>query len=233
MIQEVYGVFGFKFKLYLSTRPEKFLGKLETWERAEQSLREALTQFGQPFQINEGDGAFYGPKIDVGLLDAFGRQHQCGTVQLDFQLPQRFQLAFKASSGEKEVPVLIHRAVLGSVERILAILIEHYRGRWPLWLSPRQVRVCSVTDAHRDYANGVCQQIHDAGFFCDAHPSSESISKQVRVAQKAQYNYILVVGDKELGDNNLSVRSRTGDILGAKTVPEFIQLLHDERSTFH
>ncbi|KAG0499168.1 hypothetical protein HPP92_003859 [Vanilla planifolia] len=164
-ISHVYDIFGFKFDLELSTRPEKYLGEIETWNKAESALKDALEEFGKPWQINEGDGAFYGPKIDIGVFDTLKRKFQCATLQLDFQLPERFKLSYSAEDeGKIERPVMIHRAVLGSVERMFAILLEHYKGKWPFWLSPRQSIVCPVSEKSQPYALQVRNQIHGAGF---------------------------------------------------------------------
>ncbi|KAL5663366.1 hypothetical protein ACJX0J_023474, partial [Zea mays] len=202
-INYVYEIFGFKYELELSTRPEKYLGEVETWNKAEQQLTEALNEFGKPWKINEGDGAFYGPKIDIGVFDALKRKFQCATLQLDFQLPIRFKLAYSAEDEAKiERPVMIHRAILGSVERMLAILLEHYNGKWPLWLSPRQAIVCSVSSGSVEYAKQVLATLHEAGFHVDIDASDRTIQKKVREAQLAQFNYILVVGAQEAETGN-------------------------------
>ncbi|XP_020082672.1 threonine--tRNA ligase, mitochondrial 1-like isoform X3 [Ananas comosus] len=208
-INYTYGIFGFTFELELSTRPEKFLGDIETWEKAEAALADALNEFNRPWKINEGDGAFYGPKIDIGVFDALKRKFQCATLQLDFQLPLRFKLTYSAEDEAKlERPVMIHRAILGSVERMLAILLEHYKGKWPFWLSPRQAIVCSISAYSQEYAKQVHAQIHAAGYYVDIDLSDRTIQKKVREAQLAQYNYILVVGAQEAETQQLSVRIR-------------------------
>ncbi|KAK3022339.1 hypothetical protein RJ639_047044, partial [Escallonia herrerae] len=177
-INYTYDIFGFTFELKLSTRPEKFLGDVATWEKAESALAEALNEFGKPWQINEGDGAFYGPKIDISVSDAMRRKFQCATLQLDFQLPSRFNLSYSAEDESKrERPVMIHRAILGSVERMFAILLEHYKGKWPLWLSPRQAIVCPVSDKSLSYALQVRDQIHEAGYYVDVDTSDRTIQK--------------------------------------------------------
>ncbi|CAI7767701.1 unnamed protein product, partial [Closterium sp. NIES-53] len=198
-LQTVYGIFGFTFDLELSTRPEKHLGEVETWDRAEAALTQSLNAFGRPWQINAGDGAFYGPKIDITVYDALKRKHQCATIQLDFQLPIRFKLEYSAddeAAGRKR-PVIIHRAILGSVERMFAILLEHFAGKWPFWLSPRQVTVCPVSEKYSQYATKVRDEIHAAGFDVEADLSDRKLQKKVREAQLAQFNYILVVGAEE------------------------------------
>ncbi|KAK2636427.1 hypothetical protein Ddye_031219 [Dipteronia dyeriana] len=208
-IDYAYTVFGFTYELKLSTRPEKYLGKLETWEKAEADLTEALNEFGKPWQINEGDGAFYGPKIDISVSDALKRKFQCATLQLDFQLPDRFKLEYSAEEENGiERPVMIHRAILGSVERMFAILLEHYKGKWPFWLSPRQAIVCPVSEKSQPYALQVQDQIVKAGYYVDVDTTDRKIQKKVREAQLAQYNFILVVGEEEAKTGQVSVRVR-------------------------
>uniref|UniRef100_A0A7N0T8G6 threonine--tRNA ligase n=1 Tax=Kalanchoe fedtschenkoi TaxID=63787 RepID=A0A7N0T8G6_KALFE len=208
-INHVYTIFGFTYDLKLSTRPDKYLGELATWEKAEADLTDALNEFGKPWEINEGDGAFYGPKIDISVSDALKRKFQCATLQLDFQLPQRFNLTFSAEDESKrEKPVMIHRAVLGSVERMFAILLEHYKGKWPFWISPRQAIVCPVSEKSQAYGLKVRDLLHDAGYYVYADLSDRKIDKKVREAQLAQYNYILVVGEKEAATGQVSVRVR-------------------------
>ncbi|AQK63975.1 threonine--tRNA ligase, mitochondrial-like [Zea mays] len=232
-INYVYEIFGFKYELELSTRPEKYLGEVETWNKAEQQLTEALNEFGKPWKINEGDGAFYGPKIDIGVFDALKRKFQCATLQLDFQLPIRFKLAYSAEDEAKiERPVMIHRAILGSVERMLAILLEHYNGKWPLWLSPRQAIVCSVSSGSVEYAKQVLATLHEAGFHVDIDASDRTIQKKVREAQLAQFNYILVVGAQEAETGNICVRVRDNADLVTTSVDGFITRLREEIAAF-
>ncbi|KAJ4711144.1 threonine--tRNA ligase, mitochondrial [Melia azedarach] len=208
-IDYVYTIFGFTYELKLSTRPEKYLGDLAAWEKAEAALTDALNEFGKPWQINEGDGAFYGPKIDISVSDVFKRKFQCATLQLDFQLPSRFNLKFSAEDEAKEErPVMIHRAVLGSVERMFAIMLEHYKGKWPFWLSPRQAIVCPVSEKSQPYALQVRDQIYQAGYHVDVDTTDRKIQKKVREAQLAQYNFILVVGEEEAKTGQVSVRVR-------------------------
>lgn len=211
-VSYAYNIFGFTFELELSTRPEKYLGEIETWDKAEAALTEALNEFGKPWQINEGDGAFYGPKIDIGVFDALKRKFQCATLQLDFQLPLRFKLSYSAEEDNKlERPVMIHRAILGSVERMLAILLEHYKGKWPFWLSPRQAMVCPVSDKYNPYALQVRDRIHQSGYYVDVDTSGKTMNKKVREAQVAQYNYTLVVGEQEENTGQVSVRTRNNN----------------------
>lgn len=233
-LQYAYDVFGFTFELELSTMPEKHLGDLETWQRAEAALAEALNAFGKPWQINEGDGAFYGPKIDITVFDALKRKFQCATIQLDFQLPIRFDLSYSTEDeAKRERPVMIHRAILGSVERMLAILLEHYAGKWPFWLSPRQAIVCPVSEKSSDYALTVRDQIHQAGYFVDVDTSDRKIQKKVREAQLAQYNYILVVGEEEANTGQVSVRIRDKSAHEVRSMDELLKLFREEDEAFH
>ncbi|GAB4858821.1 hypothetical protein Ancab_010299 [Ancistrocladus abbreviatus] len=233
-INYVYDIFGFTFELKLSTRPEKYLGDLETWERAEAALTEALNEFGKPWQINEADGAFYGPKIDISVSDALKRKFQCATLQLDFQLPSRFNLTYSAEDeAKRERPVMIHRAVLGSVERMFAILLEHYKGKWPFWLSPRQAIVCTVSEKSEPYALNVRDQIHQGGYYVDVDTSDRTINKKVREAQLAQYNYILVVGEKDAENRVVTVRIRDRQDLSVMTMEDLLKHFKEEVEAFH
>ncbi|KAJ2401684.1 threonyl-tRNA synthetase [Coemansia sp. RSA 2559] len=244
-LQDVYSIFGFTFKLVLSTRPEKFLGEISVWDNAEKQLAEALDEFGFAWEINPQDGAFYGPKIDITICDALNRHHQCATIQLDFQLPQRFNLQFRAPASSKgedssetseyQRPVIIHRAILGSVERMMAILIENFAGKWPLWLSPRQVMVVPVTGVVYDYAQTVRKTLHDAGFYADVDVGGETLNKKIRNAELSYYNFICVVGAEEQAEVSVNVRCR--DDVGTKakgqTVPldAFVSKLKDIASS--
>jgi len=210
-MQHVYGIFGFDFDLELSTRPEKFLGEPSLWDQAEKQLAEVLDDYkaesGKTWKLNPGDGAFYGPKIDIHIQDALRRSHQCATIQLDFQLPIRFNLEYIDEQDSKR-PVMIHRAILGSVERMFAILIEHTGGKWPFWISPRQAMVVPVSDKYFDYAQTVRDAFNDAGFYTDVDTTDKSLQKKIRESQLAQYNYIFVVGDEEVKDSSINVRTR-------------------------
>ncbi|XP_012092067.1 threonine--tRNA ligase, mitochondrial 1 [Jatropha curcas] len=233
-IDYAYKVFGFTYDLKLSTRPEKYLGKLETWEKAEDALKLALDEFGKPWQINEGDGAFYGPKIDISVSDALNRKFQCATLQLDFQLPDRFELEYSAEDeAKRERPVMIHRAILGSVERMFAILLEHYKGKWPFWLSPRQAIVCPVSEKSQPYAEQVQAQIHKAGYHVDVDTTDRKIQKKVREAQLAQYNFILVVGEEEAKTGQVSVRVRDKGDHSVMSMESLLKHFEDEVAAFH
>ncbi|XP_043280316.1 threonine--tRNA ligase 1, cytoplasmic isoform X2 [Venturia canescens] len=223
-LKHVYGVFGFTFDLCLSTRPEKYLGDLAVWDQAEKDLASSLDAFGEKWTINPGDGAFYGPKIDITIKDALRRSHQCATIQLDFQLPIRFNLTYVNENSEKTRPVIIHRAILGSVERMVAILTESYAGKWPFWLSPRQVMVIPVGPQFDDYANQVKEKLYAAGFMAEVDTdSSDTMNKKIRNAQLAQFNFILVVGEKERGGGTVNVRTRDNIVHGELTVDELIK----------
>ncbi|KAL9651597.1 hypothetical protein ABK040_001542 [Willaertia magna] len=234
MMQDIYKVFGFAFKLFLSTRPEKYLGEIEQWNEAEKQLQEALDQFGHPWEKNEGDGAFYGPKIDILISDALKREHQCATVQLDFQLPIRFDLTYvDENMNDTNRPVIIHRAIYGSFERFLAICTEHYGGKWPFWMSPRQVMVVPVSKKIYDYAEKVSKILHDAKYYVDVDLSNARLDKKIRNAQLSQYNYILVVGPKEEESNSVNVRVRDSDKeLGVKTIEELLQDFEQQKKEF-
>ncbi|XP_044132345.1 threonine--tRNA ligase 1, cytoplasmic [Bufo gargarizans] len=226
-LRAVYDVFGFTFKLNLSTRPEKFLGDIEVWNQAEKQLENSLNEFGEKWVLNPGDGAFYGPKIDIQIKDAIGRYHQCATIQLDFQLPIRFNLTYVSPDGDdKKRPVIIHRAILGSVERMIAILTENYGGRWPLWISPQQVMVVPVGPTCDDYAQKVREQFHHAGLMADVDlDHGSTLNKKIRNAQLTQYNFILVIGEKEKASNTVNIRTRDNKVHGERTVEETIARL--------
>uniref|UniRef100_A0ABI7WEL2 threonine--tRNA ligase n=1 Tax=Felis catus TaxID=9685 RepID=A0ABI7WEL2_FELCA len=226
-LQSVYSTFGFSFQLNLSTRPENFLGEVEIWDEAEKQLQNSLVEFGKPWKMNPGDGAFYGPKIDIKIKDAIGRYHQCATIQLDFQLPVRFNLTYVSKDGDdKKNPVIIHRAILGSVERMIAILSENYGGKWPFWLSPRQVMVIPVGPTCENYALQVSNAFFEEGFMADIDlDHSCTLNKKIRNAQLAQYNFILVVGEKEKTNNAVNVRTRDNKIHGEISVTSAIDKL--------
>jgi threonyl-tRNA synthetase len=232
-LEYTYKVFGFTYELELSTRPEKYLGEVETWDRAEAALTTALNAFAKPWEINAGDGAFYGPKIDITVFDALKRKFQCATIQLDFQLPIRFNLKYSTQEeGGIGRPVIVHRAILGSVERMFAILLEHYAGKWPFWLSPRQVILCPISEKFVEYALKVKGEIHDAGFHVEVDTTDKKIAKKVREAQLAQFNYILVVGQEEAGTGTVNVRTRDNVVHGTKSVQDFIAELKEEAAAY-
>uniref|UniRef100_A0A0R3RYR9 threonine--tRNA ligase n=1 Tax=Elaeophora elaphi TaxID=1147741 RepID=A0A0R3RYR9_9BILA len=218
-------VFGFTFKLNLSTRPEVgYLGDIETWNAAENKLKEALNASGHKWELNPGDGAFYGPKIDITIQDALRRLHQCATIQLDFQLPIRFDLSYFDENSERQRPVMIHRALLGSIERMTAILAENYGGKWPFWLSPRQAKVITVHESQNEYGRMVQKKIYEAGFEVEFDTdSSDTLNKQIRNAQIAQFNFILVVGPTEARNGTVNVRTRDNAVRGEVTLEDLIK----------
>ena len=250
-IQDLYERLGLpEFELRLSTRPDKYMGEISLWDEAEGALREALDRFGGRWTINEGDGAFYGPKIDIHVFDALRRRHQCGTIQLDFQLPQRFNLTYQGAShieddemncrgNARELsglhrPVCIHRAAMGSLERIVAILCEHYGGRWPLWLSPRTWAICPVSEGQVQYAEEVIWKLRKSWaqtplasepLFSTIYHPRDTLKKRISVCQREQTNYILVVGDAEVTAGTINVRSRDGHVIGEKTCDDLIAIL--------
>merc|ERR1712141_826891 len=232
-LKHIYSTFGFTYNLRLSTRPEKYLGEIETWNHAEKMIEEALNESGLPWKLNPGDGAFYGPKIDITLKDALNRQHQCATIQLDYQLPKKFNLEYVDDKGEKKRPVMIHRAILGSVERMIAVLTENFGGKWPFWLSPRQTMVVPVGPTLNQYAQEVRDRLKSDGYCTDVDvDDGNTMNKKVRNAQIAQYNFILVVGEKEKENKTVNVRTRDNKQHGEFSIdvvlPKF-QKLSSER----
>ena len=228
LINEVYTLFGFKYHVELSTRPEDSMGSDEDWEMATEGLRSALDELGLDYVVNEGDGAFYGPKIDFHLVDAIARTWQCGTIQLDFQLPQRFELEYQGADGEKHRPIMIHRVAFGSIERFIGILIEHFAGAFPTWLAPVQVKVLPISDKFIDYAEGVRKQLDEAGIRVELDTRSEKIGYKIREAQMQKIPYMLIVGQKEQEEAKVSVRSRFAGDEGQKTLKEFMEALKEE-----
>lgn len=208
MIDEVYGKFGFPYHVELSTRPEDSMGSDEDWEIATQGLKSALEELAIPYVINQGDGAFYGPKIDFHLQDSIGRTWQCGTIQLDFQLPVRFEAEYTGADGEKHRPIMIHRVIFGSIERFIGILTEHYAGKFPVWLSPVQVRVLPVSDKNRDYAKSVYNRLREVGIRCEIDERSEKLGYKIREARLSRVPYMLILGEKEEAEAAVSVRCR-------------------------
>ncbi len=225
LINRVYSTFGFTSELELSTRPEKAMGSKKTWDSAEKSLTQALKVKKLKYKINKGDGAFYGPKIDFHIKDAIGRSWQCGTIQLDFQMPEKFDLTYEGKDGKKHRPIMLHRTILGSFERFMGVLIEHFAGKFPLWLSPVQVKVLTVTDRANKFAEKVANELKQAGIRVEIDDRSESISKKVREATLEKVNYILTLGDKEVKNKTLAVRQRSGKVdFGVKTKKFLTQL---------
>lgn len=209
-LEHVYSIFGFQFTLELSTRPEKYIGSIDVWNKAEQQLENALNAHGKEWKLDPQQGAFYGPKIDIHVKDALNRSHQCATIQLDFNLPseERFNLKYVDENQELKTPVIIHRAIYGSFERFIAILCEHYQGKWPFWLSPRQVVVIPISEKHLDYAKEVQNAIRQHKYYVDVDDTDNTVPKKVRNAQVHQYNYILAVGNREVKNKTVFVRYR-------------------------
>ncbi|MCM1335011.1 MAG: threonine--tRNA ligase [Bacteroides sp.] len=228
LIDEVYTLFGFKYHIELSTMPEDHLGALEDWEMATNGLKAALDDLGTPYVINEGDGAFYGPKIDFHLEDSIGRTWQCGTIQLDFQLPMRFELEYTGADGQKHQPIMIHRVAFGSIERFIGILTEHYAGKFPLWLAPVQVSVLPIADRHNEFCEKVMAALRAANVRAEMDTRSEKIGFKIREATLQKVPYMLVVGDNEAESGKISVRARSGKDLGAMTIEELCGLLREE-----
>lgn len=228
LANSIYSVFGFKYKLELSTQPENSMGTKEQWDLATESLRQALEANELSYEINEGDGAFYGPKIDYHLEDAIGRTWQCGTIQLDFQMPERFDITYIDKDNEKKRPVMIHRALLGSMERFMGILIEHYAGKFPAWLAPVQVKILSISEKFNAYAMEVYNQLKAVGIRVELDDREEKIGYKVRNAQMEKVPYSLVVGEKEMENKTVAVRKRDGEQGGTVSVDEFIQSLIKE-----
>lgn len=228
LVDEIYSLFGFTYHVELSTMPEDHMGTLEDWDYATEALRAALIESGKEYVVNEGDGAFYGPKIDFHLEDCLGRTWQCGTIQLDFQMPERFELEYIGADGEKHRPVMIHRAIFGSIERFIGILTEHFAGAFPLWLSPTQVIVMPITDRTKDYAESVAKKLRDAGFRVETDFRNEKIGYKIREAQVQKIPYMLVLGDKEAESGQVSVRTRNGGDEGAMDLDAFIAKIKEE-----
>lgn len=228
LIDEVYSNFGFKYYVELSTRPENSIGSDEDWELATDGLRNALDELKLPYVINEGDGAFYGPKIDFHLEDSIGRTWQCGTIQLDFQLPQRFEAEYIGEDGNKHRPIMIHRVVFGSIERFIGILIEHFAGKFPLWLSPVQIKILPISDKYIDYAKEIEMTLQKEGLRCEMDGRAEKIGYKIRTAQLEKIPYMLIIGEKEVRTNSVSVRKRDVGDLGSMQIEQLLKALHEE-----
>ena len=231
LFDEVYSLFGLPYEIELSTMPDDHMGDEKDWEFAQETLKEAITEMGKSYVINEGDGAFYGPKLDFHLQDSLGRTWQCGTIQLDMQLPERFELEYTGADGEKHRPVMIHRVVFGSIERFIGVITEHFAGAFPVWLSPVQVKVMPITDRAADYAKSVAAKLDAAKVRVETDLRNEKIGYKIREAQMQKIPYMLVVGDKEAEARTVSVRTRAGVDLGAMPLDEFMAKIGEEIST--
>ena len=230
LVDKIYKVFGFEYRVELSTRPDDFMGQVETWDVAEKALEDVLLDKGVAYRVNPGDGAFYGPKIDFHLVDCIGRTWQCATLQLDFQMPERFELEYVGADGEKHRPVMIHRTVLGSLERFIGILTEHFAGAFPLWLAPVQISVLPITDRTRDYALSVADKLGGAGFRVETDFRSEKIGYKIREAQLQKVPYMLVLGDKEAEKGIVTVRKRAEGDVGEMALDGFVSMITEEIS---
>ncbi|MGB4131170.1 MAG: threonine--tRNA ligase [Tepidanaerobacteraceae bacterium] len=233
LVDYFYKIFGFEYHVELSTRPENSMGSDELWEQATNALQKALEKKGMPYKINEGDGAFYGPKIDFHLKDSLGRTWQCGTIQLDFQMPERFDLSYIGPDGEKHRPVMIHRVIYGSIERFIGILIEHYGGAFPMWLAPVQARILPISEKHLEYARKVKQQLEEAGIRVELDERNEKIGYKIREAQMQKTPYMLIVGDKEAEENTVSVRVREKGDTGQQSIESFIEEVKELTAKFN
>ncbi len=235
LINEVYTLFGFKYHVELSTRPENSMGSDEDWNTATEALKSALDDMGLAYVVNEGDGAFYGPKIDFHLEDSIGRTWQCGTIQLDFQLPQRFEMEYVGEDGQKHQPIMVHRVAFGSIERFIGILIEHFAGKFPVWLAPAQVKILPITDRQEGYAKALCEKMKEKGIRVSVDDRNEKIGYKIREAQLEKLPYMLVVGEKEANENLVAVRRRDKGDMGAMNADEFIAMILkeiEEKSAF-
>ena len=231
LFDEVYSLFGLPYEIELSTMPDDHMGDEADWEFAQNTLKEAITEMGKKYIVNEGDGAFYGPKLDFHLQDSLGRTWQCGTIQLDMQLPERFELEYVGADGEKHRPVMIHRVVFGSIERFIGVITEHFAGAFPTWLAPVQVKVMPITDRVDDYAKHIAQRLDELGFRVETDLRNEKIGYKIREAQSQKIPYMIIVGDKEAENGTISVRTRSGGDEGAMSVDSFVEKLSEEVST--
>ena len=227
LFDEIYSTFGLSYQIELSTMPDDHMGDEKDWRFAEDTLQAAITEMGKDFVINAGDGAFYGPKLDFHLADSLGRTWQCGTIQLDFQMPERFELEYIGEDGERHRPVMIHRALLGSIERFIGVITEHFAGAFPAWLSPVQVKILPVTDRAAEYAKSAAAQLDSGGFRVEVDSRNEKVGKKIREATLEKIPYMLVVGDRDMEAGTVSVRTRTGEDLGAMSLTDFSALLRD------
>ena len=228
LIDEVYSIFGFEYEIELSTRPEDSMGSDEQWEMAEEALKKVLKDLNMKYELNEGDGAFYGPKIDFHIKDCLGRSWQCGTIQLDFQMPERFDLTYIGEDGEKHRPVMLHRVIFGSIERFIGILIEQYAGAFPTWLAPVQVKILTIADRHVDYAKKLIKEMSSKGIRVELDDREEKMGYKIREAQLQKVPYMLIIGDKEVEENKASMRSRDKGDLGSIEKEKFIEKIEEE-----
>ena len=231
LFDEVYSTFGLSYAIELSTMPEDHIGTVEQWEHNQEILKNAITDMGKEFVVNEGDGAFYGPKLDFHLADSLGRTWQCGTIQLDSQLPERFELEYVGEDGEKHRPVMIHRVVLGSIERFIGVITEHFAGAFPVWLAPVQVKLLPITDRATEYAKRIAEALDKAGFRVEVDERNEKVGKKIREATLEKIPYMLVVGDRDMENNTVSVRLRSGEDVGAMSLEDFTARIRQDVDT--
>jgi len=232
LVDYAMGVFGFEYEVELSTKPDDSIGSNEDWKLATDALRQALEDNNMVYDINEGDGAFYGPKIDFKLRDALGRKWQCATIQCDFALPERFDLSYAGPDGEKHRPVMLHRVILGAIERFMGILIEHYAGAFPVWLSPVQASILTVTDRHIPHGEEVYSRLMDAGVRCEKDFRNEKLGYKIREGQMQKVPYMLVIGDREVESGTISPRQRDGKNLGSVSVSDFVSIVDEKRDKY-
>ena len=228
LFDEVYSVFGLSYQIEVSTMPEDHIGEVSDWDFATETLKKAIEAMGKTYVINEGDGAFYGPKLDFHLADSLGRTWQCGTIQLDMQMPERFELEYVGEDGQKHRPVMIHRVVLGSIERFIGVITEHFAGAFPAWLNPVQVKLLTVTDRVDNYAKDISAKLDAMGFRVEIDDRNEKIGKKIREATMEKVPYMLVLGDRDMENNTVSVRHRSGEDLGAMSLDQFATMLKNE-----
>ena len=228
LFDEVYSVFGLSYQIEVSTMPEDHIGEVSDWDFATETLKKAIEAMGKTYVINEGDGAFYGPKLDFHLADSLGRTWQCGTIQLDMQMPERFELEYVGEDGQKHRPVMIHRVVLGSIERFIGVITEHFAGAFPAWLNPVQVKLLTVTDRVDNYAKDISARLDAMGFRVEIDDRNEKIGKKIREATMEKVPYMLVLGDRDMENDTVSVRHRSGEDLGAMSLDQFAAMLKNE-----
>jgi len=230
IVERFYSIFGLEYSYRLGTRPDDFMGEKKTWDRAESILKNLLEKSGKKYFIEEGDGAFYGPKVDILMKDSLGREWQMGTIQLDFQLPQKFDLKYIDSDGQEKMPVIVHRVIYGSLERFIGILTEHYAGAFPLWLAPVQVSILPISEKFGSYANDICLKLRGHGIRAEIDERNESIGRKIKDTQNQKIPYMLIIGQKEVEKNTISVRSLKGGNKGESDLLKFTKMIKDESS---
>lgn len=234
LIDKIYKVFGFEYRIELSTKPDNSMGSDKDWDIATNSLKDALISIGRKYEINEGDGAFYGPKLDFMLKDSIGREWQCGTIQLDFQMPEKFDLTYIGADGQKHRPVMVHRTILGSIERFIGVITEHYAGAFPLWISPVQIKILPISKNQNDYASKISEKLNENGFRVEIDSSDEKIGYKIRNGWAEKIPYMLVLGNNEEEKKAISLRTRNGEQYDMISLEDFIEKLNKElKDTFN